>query len=110
ELQPDFYSNFPWLVHGPLTVYQWPPEVKERVTAVIQQQPELAIFQGHTQYFPGGGQIVRHEDLAEWLLERTRRVGAETAVTELERYLATENIPYNSQTASDPRTTPKSVR
>src|SRR5437016_8564999 len=63
------------------------------VTALLdclRKDPELARFHGRTQIVRDVGKGVTHVFLAEWLLGRAGAVGANQAVTDLERYLRTE--------------------
>ena len=69
------------------------------VTALLdclRKDPELAIFHGRTQIVRDVGRGVTHVFLAEWLLGRAAVVGANQAVTDLERYLRTERLPYQA--------------
>jgi len=69
------------------------------VTALLdclRKDPELAIFHGRTQIVRDVGRGVTHVFLAEWLLGRAAVVGANQAVTDLERYLRTERLPYHA--------------
>lgn len=65
----------------------------------LRKDPELAMFHGRTQIVRDVGKGVTHVFLAEWLLGRAGTVGANQAVTDLERYLRTERLPYHSTVA-----------
>jgi len=72
------------------------------VTALLEclrDDPELAMFHGRTQIVGDVGKGVTQVFLAEWLLRRAGTVGADQAVTDLERYLRTERLPYHATTA-----------
>ncbi len=72
------------------------------VTALLDRlraDPELAMFHGRTQVVAGVGRGVTHVFLAEWLLRRAGAVGPDQAVTDLERYLRTERLPYRATVA-----------
>lgn len=72
------------------------------VTALLdclRNDPELGMFHGRTQIVRDMGKGVTHVFLAEWLLGRAAGVGANQAVSDLERYLATERLPCHSTVA-----------
>jgi hypothetical protein len=65
----------------------------------LRKDPELAIFRERTQVVRDVGKGITHVLLAEWLLGRAGTVGANQAVTDLERYLGTELLPFHSAVA-----------
>ena len=64
----------------------------QRLLAVIQSIPELAIFGGTRQCGPCGAWTVDMYFLIRWLLSRAQLVGPDTATSDLERYLSTESL------------------
>src|SRR5712692_6638418 len=65
----------------------------------LRNDPELTIFHGRTQIVQDVGKGVTHVFLAEWLLGRAGVVGANEAVTDLERYLGTDLLPFHATLA-----------
>lgn len=73
-----------------------PPDIDSlaRLVAQIESDPDLAIFRGHMQVFPGRATSLSPTQLAAWLLERARSTSAEAAVIDLQRYLSSETLQF----------------
>lgn len=58
----------------------------------IARQPDLEIFNGKMQVFPGHATRIEYANLASWLLKRTSSQGLEVAVADLDRYVAATEL------------------
>jgi len=65
----------------------------------LRADPELEMFHGRTQVVAAVGRGVTYVFLAEWLLRRAGIVGPDQAVTDLERYVKAEWLPYRATVA-----------
>src|SRR5213596_985534 len=62
----------------------------------LRGDPDLGLFHRRMQVVATVGHTITHVFLAEWLLGRARTVGPEQAVSDLQRYLTTELLPFRA--------------
>jgi len=63
------------------------------LVATLREDPALELFNGYMQVLPGSAFRVEYDMLAGWLLERAQTVGANHAISDLQRYVTTDDIP-----------------
>jgi hypothetical protein len=84
--------SFPGL--APVMTRSLPSDAEAVLISALKSEPELSIFDGRVQWFFDTGASTSYEQLGRWLLDHTGNVGADEAVTSLEIYLRTAEIPY----------------
>ena len=62
----------------------------------LESEPELEIFDRRMQYSPGMGIRLSLVDLANWLIRRATRMGADEAIDNLRQYLGSQEIPFHA--------------
>jgi hypothetical protein len=63
------------------------------LVSLLRAEPELESFDGYMQVVAHSASRVEHGTLAGWLLRRAQAVGAPQAISDLERYLASDRLP-----------------
>lgn len=61
--------------------------------SLLRAEPELETFDGYMQVVADSASRMEHGTLAGWLLRRAQAVGAPQAISDLERYLASDRLP-----------------
>src|SRR3990172_4620010 len=83
------------LSHGEETL----PEVDNRVLTFLtslKREPRLALFENTMQVMAGAAVRFGHVRLAYWLLSRASESTSESAIADLERYLAADHLPFHA--------------
>lgn len=62
--------------------------------ASLRAEADLEAFIGNMQVVANSARRVEYPNLAGWLLERARGVGAQRAIADLDRYLNSDEVPY----------------
>lgn len=77
-----------------------PPDARVvRLLERLRADPSLKMFDSNLQVVSNGAALITYEDLASWLVVRAEAAGAAQAVADLERYIATDNLPFLSVVA-----------
>jgi hypothetical protein len=61
--------------------------------SLLSAEPELELFNGYMRVVANSASRVEYSTLGGWLLRRAQAVGSQQAISDLERYLASDQLP-----------------
>lgn len=74
-----------------------PSRSDPRLVALVEtlrSESDLELFNGYMQVVGNSALRVEYANLAGWLLRRAKSVGAQRAISDLDRYLSSEELPF----------------